>query len=150
MEKLYKFNAVIKKSGNIDAAYIEFPYDVEKEFGSKGGIKVKAAFNGVEYRGSLVKMNTECHIIGVLKDIRKKIGKTFGDTIEVTIIKDTEERIVEIPAELKVLFEKHPEIKVKFNKLSYTERKEIARNIESAKKDETRKKRVEAVKTKLL
>ncbi|WP_010233489.1 DUF1905 domain-containing protein [Clostridium arbusti] len=38
--KSYEFDAVIKKHGTIDAAYIEFPYDVEKEFGTKGQVKV--------------------------------------------------------------------------------------------------------------
>ena len=68
----------------IDGAYIEFPYDVIEEFG-KGRVKVHATFNGVEYNGSLVKMKTPCHIIGIRQDIRKQIGKQPGDTIKVTI-----------------------------------------------------------------
>lgn len=34
-KKVYVFEAVIKKVPDIDGAYIEFPYDVEKEFGKK-------------------------------------------------------------------------------------------------------------------
>ncbi len=83
-ENEYKFNAIIKKVPDIDGAYIEFPYDVRKEFG-KGRVKVTATFDGVEYNGSLVKMGTPCHIIGIRKDIRKKIGKQPGDMIKVTI-----------------------------------------------------------------
>lgn len=30
-------------------------------------------------------MKTPCHIIGIRKDIRKAINKTFGDIIKVTI-----------------------------------------------------------------
>ncbi len=83
-EKVYEFEAVIKKVPDIDGAYIEFPYDVREEFG-KGRVKVHATFNGVEYNGSLVKMKTPCHIIGIRQDIRKQIGKQPGDTIKVTI-----------------------------------------------------------------
>lgn len=83
-DKVYKFSAVIMKVPDIDRAYIEFPYDVRTEFG-KGRVKVHATFDNVHYDGSLVRMKTPCHIIGISKDIRAKIGKQSGDTIEVTI-----------------------------------------------------------------
>ena len=86
--KEYKFNAVIKKVPDMDVAYIEFPYDVKEEF-VKGRVKVTAFFDGFEYNGILVKMQTPCHIIGIRKDIRKAINKQAGDTIEV-IIKERE------------------------------------------------------------
>lgn len=84
MGKTYKFEAIIKKVPDIDGAYIEFPYDVKKEFG-KGRVAVTATFDGVTYNGSLVKMGTPCHIIGIRKDIRVKIGKQPGDRIQVTV-----------------------------------------------------------------
>lgn len=84
MEKIYKFQAVIKKVPDIDGAYIDYPYDIKKEFG-KGRVKVHATFDGELYDGSLVRMGTENHIIGIRKDIRKKISKQPGDVIEVTI-----------------------------------------------------------------
>jgi len=83
-EKLYEFDAVIKKVPDLDGAYIEFPYDVRKEFG-KGRVKVIASFDGVPYEGSLVVMKTPCHIIGIRKDIRQQINKQPGDTVHVTI-----------------------------------------------------------------
>lgn len=84
MSKIYKFEAEIKKVPDIDGAYIEFPYDVKAEFG-KGRVKVLATFDGEPYEGSLVKMKTPCHIIGIRKDIRAKIGKQPEDIIKVTI-----------------------------------------------------------------
>lgn len=82
--KKYEFDAVIKKVEGIDGAYIEFPYDVKKEF-NKGRVKVHATFDGYAYDGSLVRMKTECHIIGIRKDIRKAINKQHGDNIHVVI-----------------------------------------------------------------
>lgn len=38
----------------------------------------------VPYDGQIVKMGTSCHIIGIRKDIRKQIGKSFGDMVHVT------------------------------------------------------------------
>ena len=83
-KKIYEFEAAIKKVDGIDGAYIDFPYDVRAEFG-KGRVKVHATFDGVAYDGSLVRMKTPNHIIGVLKEIRKQINKQAGDTIKVTI-----------------------------------------------------------------
>ena len=83
-EKVYEFDAIIKKVDDIDGAYIEFPYDVKKEFG-KGRVKVEATFDGVVYHGNLVRMKTPCHIIGIRKDIRSKINKQAGDSIHFTI-----------------------------------------------------------------
>jgi hypothetical protein len=83
-ETTYEFEAVIQKVPDLDGAYVEFPYDVRDEFG-KGRVKVHATFDGYGYDGSLVRMGTQCHIIGIRKDIRAAIGKQPGDTIAVTI-----------------------------------------------------------------
>jgi hypothetical protein len=89
-KKIYEFTAEIKKVPDIDGAYIEFPYDLKKEF-NKGRIKIYAEFNGEPYNGSIVNMGlknvdgTICYIIGIKKDIRKKIGKDFGDRINIKI-----------------------------------------------------------------
>jgi len=87
--RTYEFDAVLQKVPDLDGAYVEFPFDVRKEFG-KGRVKVQAAFDGHPYRGSLVRMGTECHIIGVRKDIRAAIGKQPGDMVRVTIREDGE------------------------------------------------------------
>ena len=80
----YEFEAVLQKVDKIDGAYVEIPFDVKAEFG-KARVKVLATFDGEPYEGSLVKMGTPRHIIGVRKDIRAKIGKQSGDRVWVTI-----------------------------------------------------------------
>jgi len=86
----YKFKAEIKKVPDIDGAYIVFPYDIKKEFG-KGRVKVNVLFDGEPYIGSIVNMGIKnpegsiCYIIGILKEIRKKINKQAGDTVEVIV-----------------------------------------------------------------
>ncbi len=83
-KQMFSFSAVIKKVEGIDGAYIEIPFDVKEVFG-KGRVKVSATFDGVPYDGSLVRMKTPCHILGIRKDIRAKIEKQPGDTVKVTI-----------------------------------------------------------------
>lgn len=86
MDKQYAFDAQLKKVSDIDGAYVEIPFDVKKEFG-KCRVPVHATFDGEPYDGQLVRMGTPCHIIGVRKDIRAKIGKQPGDFIHVTLCK---------------------------------------------------------------
>ncbi|MDR2493068.1 MAG: DUF1905 domain-containing protein [Coriobacteriales bacterium] len=89
--KAYTFEAVILPSeAGAGGAYVMFPYDARAEFG-KGRVKVLATFDGEPYEGSLVNRGVTnpdgsiCHVLGVLKAIREKIGKQPGDTVRVTI-----------------------------------------------------------------
>ena len=86
MKELYEFEAEIKKVPDINGAYIEIPFDVKETFG-RGRVKVHATFDVETYDGSLVRMKTPCHILGIRKDIREKIGKQPGDTVHVTLKK---------------------------------------------------------------
>lgn len=79
-----KFDAVIIQNEDMDAGYVEVPYDIKELFG-KGRLLVNATFDGVPYRGQVVKMGTPCYIIGITKQIRKQIHKTFGDSVSVTL-----------------------------------------------------------------
>ena len=90
-EKIYEYDATIQSSEiGKGGAYVTFPYDVRAEFG-KGRVKVSATFDGEPYEGSVVNMGVKnadgsvCYIIGILKDIRTKIGKQTGDMVKVTI-----------------------------------------------------------------
>jgi len=89
-DNIYKFNAVIHTIPEKGGAYIEFPYDIREEFG-KGREKVHVTFDGIPYDGSIVNMGVKnpdgsiCYIIGMLKAIREQLGKSNGDSVEVTV-----------------------------------------------------------------
>ncbi len=85
MKKIYEFDAVIRKVPDLDGAYVEIPFDVRAEFG-RGRVPVDATFDGEPYQGSLVRMGTPGHILGIRKDIRAKIGKQPGDSVHVTVV----------------------------------------------------------------
>ncbi|WP_345207078.1 YdeI/OmpD-associated family protein [Chryseobacterium ginsengisoli] len=137
-----QFKAIIKQNGDMNAAFVEFPFSTEVLFNKKGQVKIKATFDDkVEYRGSLTKMKSECHILGLTQEIRKQLGKTFGDEVSVSLIEDKEERIVEIADDINLIFNENQDAKILFDKMSYTHRKEYIRWIEEAKKPETRENR---------
>ncbi len=139
--KTYKFKARIEPATTGDGACVVFPYDVEKEFSTKGRVPVKASFDGVPYTGSLIKYGSPQHILPMLKGIREQVGKELGDTVEVTVQKDLTERTVEVPDELMRLLKQEGLLPI-FEKLSFTHRKEYCRWISDAKKEETRQRRL--------
>ena len=71
-------------------AYVVFPWNIREVFG-RGRVKVRAEFDGIPSEGSIVNMGLKnedgsvCYIIGVLKAIRQKLGKTDGDMVSVVI-----------------------------------------------------------------
>ena len=73
--EIFEFDAVILQNEEMDAAYVEVPFDIKAMFG-KGRLLVHATFDGVPYNGQIVKMGTPCFIIGVQKEIRKMTPKT--------------------------------------------------------------------------
>ena len=81
--RILEFDAVILQNEDMDAAYVEVPFDIKAMYG-KGRLLVHATFDGVPYDGQIVKMGTPCYIIGLRKDIRKQIGKSYGDPVHVT------------------------------------------------------------------
>jgi len=140
MPKKHTFTATIQNAGG-GGAFVEVPFNVEEAFGAKKP-KVKALIEGVPYRGLLVRMGGDHHLLIVLKGIREQIGKTFGDEIQVTVEPDLEERVIEIPKDLMKELKKDKEARAFFDKLSYTHRKEYVNWVTEAKKEETRQNRI--------
>ena len=134
------FRGRIQNAGG-GGAFVEVPFDVEQTFGSKRP-KIKALIEGIPYRGTLVRMGGEHHMLIILKGIREQIGRSFGDEVRIVVEADTEPRTVEIPADLMKELKKNKDAKAFFDKLAYTHRREYVRWIEEAKREETRATRV--------
>lgn len=140
MSEKRKFRARIESSWG-GGAFVTVPFDVEKVFGAKR-VKIKALIDGQHYRGSLVRMGGPAHILGVLKDIRARIGKDIGDEVEVIVEIDRELRTVEVPPDLQKALAADAAARARFDRLSYTHRREYVHWIEEAKREETRAKRI--------
>jgi len=140
---IIEFDAVITKSDERGAgAFVAFPFDLRETFGTAGQVKIKCEFDGAPYRGSIVNMGSgPC--IGILKSIREQIGKQAGDTVHVRLWKDEEPRVIEVPEDLLTALKSVPEVYGSFEKLSYSHKREYVQWITEAKKEETRKARIE-------
>lgn len=136
-----EFKAIIQQHEGLNAGYVEPPFDIMEVFGSRR-VKVRATFDGVEYRGSVVSMGG-CYMLGMTKEIRKKIGKGFGDEVLVTIEKDEEERKVEVSEDFASALKEDEKAASTFKSFSFTAQKEYVTWILSAKREETRKDRIQ-------
>ncbi|KAA0217307.1 MAG: DUF1905 domain-containing protein [Leptolyngbya sp. PLA3] len=134
------FTATIQSAGS-GGAYVEIPFGVEEAFGSRRP-KVSVTFDGQPYRGTAVRMGSECHMIPILKAIRERIGKQPGDTVKVTIELDTQPRVITPPKDFDAAMKAEPVAAVFWKTLSYTHQREYVQWIEDAKKPETRERRI--------
>lgn len=134
-----EYNTIIQKDEQHDGSYCEIPFDVFETFGKKR-VKIKALIDAVEYRGLLTPMNGKYGLF-MNKEVREKVGKTFGDMVYISIEEDSEPRVVEVPEDLleAMLI---ADVKPFFDSLSYTNQKEYAQWILDAKKEETRQNRI--------
>jgi len=143
MSRTHSFRAKMESAGG-GGVYVCIPFDVEQVFGKKR-VPIRATIDGVEYRGTLMRMGTPGYILGVLKEIRSRIGKDVGDEVEITLEEDTAERVVEMTGDLKQALSAERGALMAFQKLSYTRQKEMVRSIQEAKKVETRQARIDRI-----
>lgn len=136
-----EFKAIIQQHNGLNAGYVEPPFDVKEAFGSKR-VKVRATFDGLEYRGSVVSMGG-CYMLGITQEIREKIGKGFGDEVLVTLEKDDEERKVEMPEDFASAMQADEKAAAPFSAFPFTAQKEYVTWITSAKREETRQDRIQ-------
>ncbi|GAA5028440.1 YdeI/OmpD-associated family protein [Actinopolymorpha pittospori] len=137
-----KFHAVLESHGK-SATGIVVPADVVEALGSGKRPRVRVTINGHTYRSTVAVMSG-AFMIGVSAENRAGAGIAAGDEIEVELALDSEPREVTVPPDFAVALEGDAQAKEFFGGLSYSQQRWFVEGIESAKKPETRQRRVEA------
>jgi uncharacterized protein YdeI (YjbR/CyaY-like superfamily) len=83
------------------------------------------------------------YLVGLSREVREKAGVEPGDSVEVTLVLDREPRQVELPSELADALAHDARAQANFEAMSFTHRKEFARWISEAKREDTRRRRIE-------
>ena len=102
---------------------------------------VVATVNGYTWRTSVARMGGE-FLVGLNKEVRAGAGVAAGDTVTLELTLDTEPRTVEVPPALAQALQADPEAKATYDGMAFTHRKEYARWIAEAKREDTRERRV--------
>jgi hypothetical protein len=154
MQPKYKNPGRIEFDGEIrraegGGAFVEFPYYVEDLYGVRGRVPVNITFDGIPYRGSMVKMGSERHLLLILKEIRERLGKDRGDRVHVTVDLDEAPRIVTLAGDIEDAF-KRAGVLERYRAQSFSHQRERAVWIEDAKQAETRERRIKRAVDELL
>jgi Domain of unknown function (DUF1905) len=80
----FEFDAVIE-AGDGGGAFVFFPFNMFKSFGTAGKVLVHGTIDGVPFSGKLLKYGFPQHVLGLLKSLRSQIGKKPGDTVRITL-----------------------------------------------------------------
>ena len=138
-----RFTARLRPSGRGAGGHlVDVPDEVVAALGGRGRIPVQASFNGIPYRGSIVRMGGVMKL-GVTKAIMIEAGAGPGDVLDVVVENDEAPREVEVPPELTKALKLNPAARAVWDGLSFSHRREYVGYIVEAKMEETRARRVE-------
>jgi len=136
-----RFSATVESSGKT-ATGIEVPVEVVERLGSKRP-KVVATINGYMWRPSVASMGGR-FMRGISGNVRSEAGIKAGDRVKVDLVADTQQRTVEVPADFAAAMHRQPAARPFFDSLPYSRQRWFVDGIESAKKPETRTRRIDA------
>ena len=142
--KPQKFKVKLLAQAGLEWAALKPPFDVVAVFQRKGRVPVKGTINGFPFRSSLMNMG-DGHMMVVNAEMRAGANCKAGDIVNVVMGIDVDERTVELSTYLKKIIASDPKAKDFWPQLSFTNQKEYVREIEGAKRPETRDKRIAAM-----
>ena len=138
----FRFQVKLIGADNMEVAAMRPPFDVPTVFGTKARVPVRGTVNGFPFRSSLCNMG-DGHLMVVNKEMRAGGKCKAGDIVEVVLQRDREERVVEVPSEIKKIIASNRTAQTTWDSLSYTHRKEWVRAIGEAKREETKEARIQ-------
>jgi hypothetical protein len=101
---------------------------------------VVATVNGYTWRTSVTRMRGE-FLLGLNREVRQSAGVQASDEVEVTVELDAAPREVEVPDALAAALAADPQASASFERMAFTHRKEYARWVAEAKREDTRQRR---------
>lgn len=135
-----RFETTMFQTGNNTG--IEVPPEIVEALGGGKRPPVTVSVNGFEYRSTVAPMGGK-FLIPFSSDKRAATGIAGGDPITVELELDTAPRTVEVPAELQAALDAAPAAKAAYEALSPSRKKAIVTGVESAKAEDTRRRRIE-------
>ena len=141
MSNSVSYRTVVIGHGN--HAAIEIPDEILEALGANKRAPLRITINGHTYQSTATGVGGKCMVVFPQKD-RQTANAKAGDEIEVNLELDAGVREVDVPEELAKAL-KDASLLDTFNALTFSKRKEFARQVAEAKTDETRDRRIEKV-----
>jgi hypothetical protein len=121
---------------------LEVPPEVVEALGGGARPPVTITVNGHSWKSRIAILRGR-HLLGLSNANRQAAGVAIGEEIEVEVELDTEPRVVVEPADFARALDDDPAARIAFDRLTDSRKREHVRAIESAKKPETRRRRIE-------
>jgi hypothetical protein len=135
------FSTTILQGESKNTAGISVPAEVMVSLGGSKKPSVKVSLNGYTYRSTIAVMGGK-FLIPLSQAHRESSGLSGGDQVEVTLELDLEPRTVEVPDDLRTALDVQKGAIEAFEALAFSKRKELVRQVNDAKTQETRDRRV--------
>lgn len=142
------FTTTIMQGDTKNVAGIVVPPEVIAALGTSKKPKVVITLNGYTYRSTVAVMGG-MFMIPFNQAHRAASGVNGGDTLDVTLELDTEPRTVDVPDDLKAALAAQAGATEIFDALAHSKRKEFVRQVEEAKAQETRDRRIAGIVAKM-
>lgn len=126
--------------GAMDVCAIVLPFDPKDVFG-KVRAPVNVSIGKHTFRSTVARMKGQDFVV-VNKQNRAAAGVDAGDSVTVTLELDNAKRTIEAPPDLKQALANNKRAATRWDKLSYTHRREHVEAIEQAVRPETRARRI--------
>lgn len=143
------YTTTILKAEGLNATGIQVPPEIVAALGQGKRPRVKVTVNGYTYRSTVAAYRGDVFMLPLSQEHRLAAGVQAGDPVEVTQELDLEPRTVEVPPDLAAALAEAPGARAAFDALSYTMRKEYVRQVETAKAQATRERRIAGIVAKL-
>jgi Bacteriocin-protection, YdeI or OmpD-Associated/Domain of unknown function (DUF1905) len=136
-----KIRALLEQSGKTAVGF-SVPEDVVLSLGKGKRPPVNVTINGYTYRSTVAPMGGG-YMVGVSAENRAAAGVAGGETRDIELTLDTAPREVELPGDFAAALAGDPEARRTFDGLSPSNKGYHVSQIEGAKTDETRQRRIE-------
>jgi len=127
--------------GDKTATGIRIPDEVVEALGAGKRPPIRVTINGFTYRSTVAVMGG-AYMVGVSAENRAGAGVAGGDEVDVDIELDTAPREVTVPADFATALDAEPEARRTFDDLSNSNKGWHVFQVEGAKTDETRQRRI--------
>ncbi len=142
------YTTTVWKDKHMNATALPVPAEAVAALGKGKRHPVKVSLNGFTYRTTIAVFGGE-FMLPLSAENREAAGVKADDQVEITLELDTEPRTVVVPNDLAAALSGKQGAKPEFDALAYSVRKEYVRQVESAKAQETRERRIAKIVAKL-
>ena len=136
-----RFRTTLQLEGKT-ATGVQVPPDIVEALGEGKRPPVVVTINGHSYR-STVAAYGDVYMLPVAAEHREAAGVAAGEEVAVDVVLDTAPREVDVPADFAAALDAEPAARRTFDALSNSNKKWHTLNIEGAKSEETRVRRIE-------